>query len=85
MTEKTPLTLHRRLAGLPLPWVLLFCATLGLAPFTPVPHLWEKLTLLATGELRSAVDWFDLFLHAAPWLLLLLILATKVLDRWQQK
>ena len=52
-------------------WVLLvLCATLGLAPFTPEPHLWEKLKMLASGDLRRAVDWFDLALHGLPWLLL---------------
>jgi hypothetical protein len=54
------------------PWwlVLFFCATLGLAPFTP-PHVVEKLGMLARGELVRVVDWGDLVLHAAPWLLLL--------------
>lgn len=54
------------------PWSLaiLLSLTLGLAPFTP-PHLFEKLALLARGELSRAIDWFDLFLHGAPWVLLL--------------
>lgn len=54
------------LLGLPWPLVLLACLTLGLAPFTP-PHLVEKLGMLARGELRRPLDWFDLLLHAAPW------------------
>ena len=56
-----------------IPWVLvvILCLTLGLAPFAP-PHLWEKLQMLFAGELVRAIDWFDLLLHAAPWLLLLL-------------
>jgi hypothetical protein len=45
--------------------------TLGLAPFTPEPHVWEKLRMLASGLLVKPVDWFDLALHGAPWLLLL--------------
>jgi hypothetical protein len=55
-----------------IPWVLVIalCATLGLAPFTPEPHLWEKLKMLAAGELVRGIDWFDLVLHAAPWLVL---------------
>jgi len=59
-----------------LPWgiVVVLCATLGLAPFTP-PHVVEKLTLLAQGSLVRPVDWFDLFLHGTPWLLLILKLA----------
>jgi len=53
------------------PWwlLLLLCATLGLAPYTP-PHVVEKLGLLARGELVRAVDWLDLSLHGSPWLLL---------------
>ncbi len=53
------------------PWSLavLLSLTLGLAPFAP-PHLFEKLAMLARGELSRAVDWFDLFLHGSPWLLL---------------
>jgi hypothetical protein len=54
-------------------WVLILAAlTLGLAPFAPEPHLWEKLRLLAAGELVRPIDIFDLVLHAAPWLLLAL-------------
>jgi hypothetical protein len=44
--------------------------TLGLAPFVPEPHLWEKLKLLMTGSLSRPLDIFDLILHGAPWVLL---------------
>ena len=44
--------------------------TLGLAPFTPEPHLVEKARMLAAGDLVRPLDWFDLVLHATPWLLL---------------
>lgn len=55
-----------------LPWagVLIACATLGLAPFAPVPHVVEKLAMLSRGELARPIDWFDLLLHGSPWLLL---------------
>jgi hypothetical protein len=55
-----------------LPWiyVVLACLTLGLAPFAP-PHIVEKIGMLASGELTRPMDIFDLFFHAAPWLLLL--------------
>ena len=46
--------------------------TLGLAPFFPEPHIWEKLKMLVAGDLVKPIDIFDLVLHAAPWLLLLL-------------
>ena len=56
---------------LPLAILLIAALTLGLAPFTPEPHLWEKLKLLAAGGLVRPIDIFDLVLHAAPWVLLL--------------
>jgi hypothetical protein len=52
------------------PVLIVLCLTLGLAPFFPEPHLWDKLRLLFAGELRRAIDGFDLALHGAPWLLL---------------
>jgi len=30
---------------------VLFAALLGLAPFTPEPHIWEKLKMLVAGTL----------------------------------
>tara|TARA_R110000868_G_scaffold33874_1_gene122657 strand:- start:885 stop:1106 length:222 start_codon:yes stop_codon:yes gene_type:complete len=60
---------------LPLIFVILACLTLGLAPFTPEPHIWEKLKMLAAGSLRKPVDIFDFFFHAWPWLLLMAKLA----------
>jgi len=45
---------------------------LGLAPFTPEPHLWEKSKMLLAGTLVRPIDIFDLFLHATPLALLLL-------------
>jgi len=56
-----------------LPWFLLIvgCLTLGLAPFAP-PHIWEKLVMLKNGELSRPIDWFDLFYHGVPWLLLVM-------------
>ena len=57
---------------LPLALLVVFCLTLGLAPFTPEPHLWEKLKMLASGELTEPLDIFDLLLHGTPWLLLII-------------
>lgn len=54
----------------PLSYAALFALTLGLAPFTPVPHVWEKLGMLASGTLAKPIDIFDLLMHGVPWLLL---------------
>ena len=50
-------------------WVII-ALTLGLAPFVPEPHVWEKLKMLASGTLVRPIDIFDLFLHGTPWLML---------------
>ena len=57
-----------------LPWsmIILFCLTLGLAPFFPIPHVWEKLKMFSSGNLVRPIDWLDLIMHAAPWILLLI-------------
>jgi uncharacterized membrane protein len=55
-----------------LPLLIVVCLTLGLAPFSPEPHLWEKLKMLASGELTKLIDIFDLLLHGTPWVLLVI-------------
>jgi len=62
-----------------LPWGILIiaCLTLGLAPFFP-PHIWEKLVMLKNGELNRPIDWFDLFYHGVPWLLLIIKAAASL-------
>jgi len=60
------------------PWSLLViaCLTIGLAPFKP-PHIWEKLVMLSRGQLVRPLDWFDLFMHSIPWVLLVLKAAIR--------
>ena len=55
---------------IPLTILILAALTLGLAPFVPEPHIWEKLKMLVAGDLGKPVDILDLLMHAAPWLLL---------------
>ncbi|OWY05205.1 MULTISPECIES: RND transporter [Thioclava] len=57
---------------------VLFAGLLGLAPFTPEPHIWEKLKMLAAGTLVRTVDWFDLVMHGLPWVVLAVKLAQWV-------
>lgn len=57
---------------IPLSIAILAALTLGLAPFTPEPHIVEKLRMLVQGALVRPIDWFDLLLHAAPFVLLAL-------------
>ena len=56
----------------PLLWLGL-SLTLGLAPFVPEPHVWEKVKWVIMGaEGMKPIDWFDLLLHGTPWVMLLL-------------
>ena len=57
---------------IPLTTLLIVAVLLGLAPFSPEPHLWQKLKMLAAGELVKPIDIFDLFLHGTPALLVVL-------------
>jgi hypothetical protein len=66
---------------LPLSLVVIAVLTLGLAPFLPEPHVWEKLRMLAAGTLSRPIDIFDLVLHGTPWVLLAVKLARGVVLR----
>jgi hypothetical protein len=63
-----------------IPYVVLvpLAVLLALAPFTPEPHLWEKLKMLSAGTLVRPIDIFDLLLHGTPLLVLLLKLLYSV-------
>jgi hypothetical protein len=65
----------------PLYLFVIAALTLGLAPFSPEPHLWEKLKMLADGTLVKPIDIFDLVLHATPWVALILKLLRMLTRR----
>ncbi|WGW03833.1 RND transporter [Tropicibacter oceani] len=73
--------LRRVMAALPLWALVLACATLGLAPMSPEPHVWEKLKMLAAGALTQPIDMVDLALHGLPWVLLVLKLFSMLTKR----
>ncbi|MEK9133463.1 MAG: RND transporter [Pseudomonadota bacterium] len=60
---------------IPLTALAIAALALGLAPFVPEPHLWQKLKMLANGTLSRPIDIFDLIMHAS----LLLLLAAKLI------
>lgn len=64
-----------------IPWwaAVLAALTLGLAPFSPEPHIVEKLRMLSQGMLKRPIDIFDFCLHAAPFLLLFAKLVRQAL------
>ncbi|MBV2122824.1 MAG: RND transporter [Candidatus Thiodiazotropha sp. (ex Ctena orbiculata)] len=57
---------------IPMHMVVLPALLLGLAPFVPEPHLWEKLKMLLAGTLHRPIDIFDLLLHGIPVVLLVI-------------
>lgn len=66
---------------IPLAFLIVACCTLGLAPFVPEPHIWEKLKMLGAGTLTKPIDIFDLFWHGLPFLLLAAKLVRMGLNR----
>ena len=55
--------------------IVLACLTLGLAPYFPEPHVLGKLRWLFGGAVgMQPMDYFDLILHAFPFILLIRIL-----------
>lgn len=47
--------------------------TLGLAPFSPEPHLFGKVKwVLGGADGMQPMDWFDLAMHGAPWVWLVI-------------
>ena len=66
---------------LPYTVILPLAVFLAVAPFTPEPHLWQKLKMLSAGTLSRPIDIFDLFLHGVPLLLLVLKLMRSASQR----
>jgi hypothetical protein len=60
--------------------IIIICLTLGLAPFTP-PHIFEKLSMLVNGTLKRPIDWFDLFFHGIPWIILIMKIVITIKNR----
>jgi hypothetical protein len=54
----------------PLLVLVALAAWMAIAPITPEPHLIEKLRMLSQGTLVKPLDIFDLCLHTAPLVLL---------------
>jgi uncharacterized membrane protein len=62
-------------------WVslLLLSLTLGLAPFLPEPHIFGKIQWVLGGAVgMQLMDWLDLLMHGAPWLLFIISSALRI-------
>jgi hypothetical protein len=69
-------------------WVIFLVAslTLGLAPFSPEPHLWGKIKWVMGGAKNmQGMDWFDLVLHGTPWVLLLSSATLNLVQKFKTK
>lgn len=53
--------------------------TLGLAPFFPHPHVYKQLANLVRGQLSAPIDIFDLLLHGAPWIAVVVVVIRTAL------
>jgi len=51
------------------PLIIVLILTLGLAPYIPEPHIWQKINMLLNRNLSESADVFDLVFHGTPWLL----------------
>jgi hypothetical protein len=67
----------RWLDKIPLALIAVIAAFMTFAPFTPEPHLWEKLKMLQAGTLIRPIDIFDLFWHGI-WPILLVLKLVRV-------
>lgn len=48
-------------------FIALVCVTLGLAPFSPEPHIWGKIKWIQGGAIgMELMGWFDTLLHGVP-------------------
>lgn len=64
---------------------LIASLTLGLAPFKPEPHLWGKLKWIAGGgNGMGLMDYWDTFMHGAPWVALVYFIGVYVVEKIQQ-
>jgi len=60
------------------PVLIFIAAFMLLAPFSPMPHVLEKLIMLKDGNLTRLVDIFDLFFHLIPSILMTIKYSRKM-------
>lgn len=62
----------RLLDNLSFPMLIIMAVLLGTAPIGGEPHLIEKINMLLSGALVKPLDIFDLLMHSAPIILLVI-------------
>ena len=66
---------------IPLWFLVIVAVYMLLAPFTPRPHILEKIIMLKDGVLTRPLDMFDLVFHLIPVTLLVIRLVRMVRQR----
>lgn len=67
-------------------FALLASLTLGLTPFVPEPHILGKIRwVLGGAKGMQALDWWDFFMHGAPWVLLLFFVGQFLYFKYVKK
>ena len=62
--------------------VLVACFTLGLAPFTPEPHIIANMRWVLGGAAgMELINWLDLAMHGLPWILLIRLIIVRAGNR----
>ena len=65
---------------------LLMSLTLGLAPFTPEPHIVGKIRWIWGGAIgMQGIDWFDTVMHGTPFVLLIRLIVLKIMGKFPTK
>lgn len=60
-------------------FLVILCLTLGLAPFSPEPHIWGKIQWVLGGAIgMQPMDWWDLIMHGLPWVLLIRVMLLNI-------
>ncbi|MFI1770871.1 hypothetical protein [Thalassobellus citreus] len=62
--------------------IVLLCISLGLAPFSPEPHIVGKFRWIIGGAKgMQLIDWFDTLFHGFPFILLILIIFQQIFKK----
>jgi len=77
--------MSRFLDNLSFPMLIIIAIILGTAPIGSEPHLIEKINMLTAGTLVKPLDIFDLVLHSAPIILLLIKLYLFLKNKLHKK
>jgi len=69
------------LSNISYPVLIVAAVVMAIMPSPEHSHLVEKVGMLARGELKRPIDIFDLFLHSAPIILIVIKLVTERLGK----